>query len=57
MEKNGMLTEESLSDFGGHKKAEFVDADGPLVADGPNKDKLNRPVKLADALSIDLPTS
>jgi hypothetical protein len=43
MEKNGMLTEESLSDFDNTKKAEFYDEEGFLVADTDHKDQLKNP--------------
>jgi hypothetical protein len=43
MEKNGMLTETSLSDFDNTKKAEYYDADGFLVADEQSKHKLSNP--------------
>ena len=45
--KHGMLTEDSLSDFGTCKKAEYFDENGFGVADEANKDKLKapRPVK------------
>ncbi len=43
MEKNGMLTDKSLSDFNNSKKAEYYDADGFEVADKENKDKLKNP--------------
>lgn len=43
MEKNGMLTTESKSDFAGEKKAEYYDASGFAVADEANKHKLNNP--------------
>ena len=37
-----MLTEKSQSDFN-PKKAEYFDAEGYLVADAVNKDKLKKP--------------
>lgn len=40
MEKNGMLTDKSSSDFDNTKKAEYYDADGYQVADEKNKHKL-----------------
>jgi hypothetical protein len=43
MEKNGMLTEKSLSDYDTTKKAEFYDAEGFGVSDKDNKQKLNKP--------------
>jgi hypothetical protein len=43
MEKNGMLTEKSLSDYDNTKKAEYYDAEGFTVADENNKHKLNKP--------------
>ena len=42
MEKNGMLTNESQSDFN-TKKAEFYDEDGFLVSDEQNKHRLKNP--------------
>ena len=41
-EKNGMLTNESLSDYN-TKKAEFYDDNGFEVADASNKHKLKSP--------------
>jgi hypothetical protein len=46
-EKNGMLTEDSQSDYSMHKKAEFYDADGPTVADRDNRHKLNKPRRIS----------
>jgi hypothetical protein len=46
MEKNGMLTEKSLSDYDCAKKAEYYDAEGFTVADEKNKHKLNKPEAL-----------
>ena len=43
MEKNGMLTERSSSDFDNTKKAEWYDSEGFSVADSLNKDKLKSP--------------
>jgi hypothetical protein len=43
MEKNGMLTEKSVSDYDNKKKAEYYDAEGFTVADENNKHKLNKP--------------
>lgn len=48
MEKNGMLTEESQSDFNRTKKAAYIDLDGFDVADEDNKNKLKRPVKISE---------
>lgn len=48
MEKNGMLTEESMSDFDFTKKAAYYDEAGYAVADEANKHKLAKPRKLAD---------
>jgi hypothetical protein len=48
MEKNGMLTEKSQSDFDNTKKAAYADLEGFAVADEANKDKLNRPVKISE---------
>lgn len=48
MEKNGMLTEKSLSDFNKTKKAEWYDAEDYAVADEANKSKLKNPQKIAD---------
>jgi hypothetical protein len=50
MEKNGMLSEDSLSDFtdekGKVKKAEYYDEETNLVADKDNVDKLAKPVPI-----------
>jgi hypothetical protein len=46
MNKYGMLTKESVSDFDSTKKAEFYDEAGYQVADRDNKDKLNSPKKI-----------
>jgi hypothetical protein len=46
MEKNGMLTERSQSDFDNTKKAEYYDKEGFLVADEENKHKLKNPQKV-----------
>jgi hypothetical protein len=43
MEKNGMLTDKSISDYDTTKKAEYYDAEGFNVADEKNKHKLNKP--------------
>lgn len=43
MEKNGMLSEKSQSDFDNTKKAEYYDAEGFNVADASNKHKLSKP--------------
>lgn len=43
MEKNGMLTEQSQSDYNNTKKAEYYDAEGYFVADDANKHKLSKP--------------
>jgi len=43
MEKNGMLTDKSQSDYDNTKKAEYYDAEGFSVADENNKHKLNKP--------------
>jgi hypothetical protein len=53
MEKNGMLTEKSLSDFDKTKKAEWYDAEDYVVADELNKHKLKNPQKIADLKSKD----
>ena len=45
MEKNGMLTEDSFSDFGNEKVA-FVDESSPLVAGPSHKDKLAKPMEI-----------
>jgi len=50
-EKNGMLTEQSQSDFDNTKKAEYIDAEGFQVADEANKEKLNKPVKRKQGMS------
>ena len=46
MEKNGMLTDKSQSDYDTTKKAEYYDAEGYSVADEQNKHKLNKPEKI-----------
>lgn len=46
MEKNGMLTERSQSDFDNTKKAEYFDKEGFFVADEDNKAKLKNPAKI-----------
>jgi|LauGreDrversion4_2_1035121.scaffolds.fasta_scaffold427289_2 hypothetical protein len=46
MEKNGMLTEKSISDYDNTKKAEYYDAEGFEVADEKNKHKLSKPERL-----------
>jgi hypothetical protein len=48
MEKNGMLTDKSLSDFDKTKKAEYYDENDFFVADRNNKDKLNQPKPIED---------
>jgi hypothetical protein len=47
MEKHGMLTSNSQSDYDSTKKAEYYDAEGYLVADEANKSKLARPEKIS----------
>ena len=48
MEKFGNVREgETLSDFN-TKKAAYYDADGELIADEDNKDKLTTPVPLKE---------
>lgn len=42
MEKNGMLSSESQSDFDSTKKAEYYDLEGFCVADENNKEKLKK---------------
>ena len=46
MEKHGMLTDKSQSDFDNTKKAEYYDEDGFAVADKENKHKLKNPQEL-----------
>lgn len=46
MEKNGMLTSKSKSDFDTTKTAEYVDAEGFAVADEQNKGKLKNPQRV-----------
>lgn len=43
IEKNGMLTDKSMSDFDTSKKAKYIDNLGFEVADEDNKDKLKQP--------------
>jgi hypothetical protein len=50
MEKNGMLTEKSLSDFNSTKKAEYFDLDGFAVSDEENKQKLANPKPIKEIL-------
>lgn len=49
MEKNGMLTEESASDFDNTKKAEYYDEAGPMVADKANIHKLTKPRPICES--------
>lgn len=49
MEKNGMLTEKSISDYDNTKKAVYYDAEGFTVADENNKHKLNKPASVIPA--------
>jgi hypothetical protein len=46
MNKYGMLTTESKSDFDGTKKAEYYDESGFMVADQENKNLLAAPKKI-----------
>ena len=46
MEKNGMLTNESRSDYDNTKKAEFYDKEGFTVADADNAHKLKNPERI-----------
>lgn len=46
MEKNGMLSEKSHSDFDKTKKAEYYDEEGFAVADKDNRHRLKTPVPL-----------
>lgn len=48
MEKNGMLTDKSQSDYDNTKKAEYYDAEGYGVADKANKDLLNCPTPIEE---------
>jgi hypothetical protein len=48
MEKNGMLTDKSVSDYDQTKKAEWFDEEGYTVADDANKDKLKAPKSIKD---------
>jgi len=43
MEKNGMLTEKSQSDYDKTKKAEYYDLEGYSVADADNRHLLTKP--------------
>ena len=45
MEKNGMVTTNSQSDYN-TKKAEYYDEEGVNIADRDNKHKLKKPVKI-----------
>lgn len=51
MEKNGMLTSESLSDFDNTKKAAYYDAEGYAIADASNKHKLKNPKDIKELTS------
>jgi hypothetical protein len=51
MEKNGMLTENSLSDYDTTKKAAYYEKNGFAVADENNKYKLKDPQPV---VSVDL---
>lgn len=46
MEKNGMLTNDSQSDFDSSKKAAYYDEAGFAVADEQHKNKLKVPTPL-----------
>ncbi len=46
MDKYGMVTENSRSDFDSTKRAEFYDEDGYLIADADSKDQLKNPKKI-----------
>lgn len=48
MEKNGMVTEDSMSDFDLTKKAVYYDEEGFGISDEANKHKLAKPQKLKD---------
>lgn len=48
LEKNGMLTEDSMCDFDHTKKAAYIDEASQAVASEEHKDKLVKPVKLTD---------
>ena len=52
MEKNGMLTDKSQSDYDNTKKAEYYDADGYTVADEANKHRLEKPESLKNLDSL-----
>ncbi len=47
-EKNGMITQDSHSDFNMTKKAKYYDELGTGIADEENKDKLNRPALIPE---------
>jgi hypothetical protein len=47
-EKNGMVTENSQSDFDLTKKAKYYDEMGTGIADENNKDKLTKPAAIID---------
>lgn len=49
--KHGMLTPDSLGDFGSTKKAAFVERHGPAVASKEDRHKLKDPVPVRHALS------
>jgi hypothetical protein len=48
MNKYGMVTKESRSDFDTTKKAEFYDEDGFEIADREHKDELKNPKKISE---------
>ena len=49
MEKNGMLSDKSLSDFDKTKRAEWYDEEDFYVADEANKKKLKKPKRIKQA--------
>lgn len=49
IEKYGIVTKDSFSDFDSTKKAEYFDAEGDSIADKANKDKLKKPVEIKKA--------
>ena len=52
MEKNGMLTDKSQSDYSFTKRAAYYDADGPTVADEDNKSQLKKPKRIPTSKEV-----
>lgn len=56
LEKNGMLTDESHCDFAPSQKAVYVDQLSHKVASEQHKDKLDRPVRIAELTAEQQPS-